>query len=145
VRAPRVVALLVVASLGFFTIIGYRGVYLLRRDALTLRLLGAAVMVLVLLGAWVVVAEVRFGLATQRLATRLDAEGAPADDPPPRTPSGRLDRAAVDARFELCRIEVEACPADWHGWYHLACAYDAAGDRRRARSAMRQAIERSAQ
>ena len=42
------------------------------------------------------------------------------------------------------RAEVEAAPDDWRGWYRLAHAYDLAGDRKRARSAMRQAIELAA-
>jgi len=38
-------------------------------------------------------------------------------------------------------VQVEAAPEDWRGWYRLGHAYDLAGDRKRARSAMRQAIE----
>jgi len=37
---------------------------------------------------------------------------------------------------------VEDAPADWSRWYRLAVAYDVAGDRRRARAAMRTAIAR---
>ena len=37
--------------------------------------------------------------------------------------------------------EVEAAPEDWRGWYRLAHAYDLSGDRKRARSSMRHAIE----
>ena len=59
----------------------------------------------------------------------------------PRRPSGRVDRDAADAHFEVIRAEVEAAPEDWRGWYRLAHAYDLAGDRKRARSAMRHAIE----
>jgi Flp pilus assembly protein TadD len=75
------------------------------------------------------------------MAERLDAEGVPADEIAPRLPSGRVDRNAADARFDLRRVEVEADPADWRGWYRLALAYDDAGDRRRARAAMRHAID----
>jgi Tfp pilus assembly protein PilF len=93
----------------------------------------------------VVVAELRFGQATQRLADTLDAD---VDDDPavpelPRTPSGRVDRSAADAVFEVRRAEVEADPDNWQRWYRLALAYDAAGDRRRARAAMRDAIEKA--
>jgi Flp pilus assembly protein TadD len=79
------------------------------------------------------------------LAHRLDEplDESP-DDPLPRTAGGRVDRAAADARFEMRRVEVEAEPDDWRRWYRLALAYDDAGDRKRARSAMRTAIERAA-
>ena len=33
-----------------------------------------------------------------------------------------------------------ASPDDWRAWYRLGLAYDASGDRRRAREAVRRAI-----
>ncbi|HSY15956.1 MAG TPA: hypothetical protein VK816_08220 [Jatrophihabitantaceae bacterium] len=141
--ARRVIALLLVALAAYFVLIGYRGVYLLTQSRLDLKVLGVAVLVLPLVGIWVVVAELRFGGATQRLAELLDVEGAEPEPELARTPAGRVDRAAADALFERCRAEVEAAPADWRGWYRLALAYDLAGDRRRARGAMRDAIERA--
>jgi Flp pilus assembly protein TadD len=62
----------------------------------------------------------------------------------PRRASGRIEREAADAHFEVIRTEVEAAPDDWRGWYRLAQAYDLSGDRKRARSAMRHAIELAA-
>jgi Flp pilus assembly protein TadD len=38
------------------------------------------------------------------------------------------------------RTRVEADPDSWARWFELAVAYDNAGDRKRARSAMRRAI-----
>jgi hypothetical protein len=139
--AKRVVALLLVALAGYFALLGYRGVYLVEQHAIGLKVLGGAVLALPLIGLWAVVAELRFGVATERLARRLDLA---ADAPLPRTPGGRVDRAAADARFAVRRAEVEADPDDWRRWYRLAVAYDDAGDRRRARAAMRTAIERAA-
>jgi hypothetical protein len=136
----RVVALLVVALAAYFALIGYRGVYLLGEHRLALRVLGVAVLLLPLIGIWVVVAEIRFGRATERLARRMPEGG---DEPLPRRPSGRVDRTAADARFARRKAEVEAAPDDWRTWYRLALAYDDAGDRRRARAAMRTAIEKS--
>ena len=103
---------------------------------------GAAVLALPLIGLWLVGAEVRFGLAMQRLTRRLDAEGQPPQPELPRRPSGGVDRQAADALFEQRRHDVVDEPADWRRWYRLAVAYDAAGDRRRARAAMRTAIAR---
>jgi Flp pilus assembly protein TadD len=137
VNARRVVAALLVALGAYVAIIGYRGVFLLTQHGAALKMLGVAVLVIPLVGVWVVVAEVRFGRATQRLAAALD------EDPPElaHTPSGRVDRAAADALFDRRRVAVEADPDDWRGWYRLAVAYDLAGDRRRARAAMRTAID----
>ena len=142
-RARRVVGLLIVALLAYFVLIGYRGVYLLQQPSLVLRVLGVAVLVLPVIGLWVVFAEVRFGRATERLARRLDEEGVPPESEVERLPSGRVDRAAADALFERTRVVVEADPDNWRGLYRLALAYDLAGDRRRAREAMRMAIDRA--
>lgn len=136
--ARRVVALLIVALAAYFGLIGYRGVYLLGQHSAGLKILGVAVLVLPLVGVWVVYAEVRFGFATQRLAVELDEP----EPELPRSASGRVDRDTADALFETRRAEAEAAPQDWRAWYRLALAYDYAGDRRRARTAMRTAIER---
>ena len=142
----RYVVLLLLAALGvYFALIGYRGVYLVEQHSITLRVLGVAVLAFPLVGLVVVASELRFGFATEHLARRLDAEGAPPDPAPQRLPSGRIDRAAADERFDAVRTEVQAHPDDWRGWYRLALAYDSAGDRKRARAAMRTAIERARQ
>lgn len=143
VSARGVVALLVAALAAYAVLIGYRGVYLLGQDSVALKVFGVAVLVIPLVTAWLVVAEVRFGQATARLARRLDEEGEPPEPDLPRMPSGRVERAAADGLFEQRRAAVEARPEDWRGWYRLAVAYDYAGDRKRARSAMRTAIEKS--
>lgn len=141
--AKRVVVGLLVALAAYFALIGYRGVYLMTQESLALKVFGAAVLVLPLLGIWVIVAELRFGQSTERLAQRLDEEGAAPEPELPRLASGRIERAAADALFEQRRLEVEAAPDDWRGWYRLALAYDYAGDRKRARAAMRTAIEKA--
>ncbi len=138
------VGLLVFAMAVYFALIGYRGVYLISQHQWTLKVLGAAVLVLPLIGIWVVVAEIRFGLASERLARRLRESGAAADLPElPRLPSGRPDRKAADAWFDQQRAVVERAPEDWRGWFRLAQAYDLAGDRKRARSALRTAISKA--
>jgi Flp pilus assembly protein TadD len=58
----------------------------------------------------------------------------------PRTASGRIQRDAADAVFQTIRREVEDDPDNWRRWYRLARAYDYAGDRTRAREAMRKAV-----
>jgi cytochrome c-type biogenesis protein CcmH/NrfG len=102
--------------------------------------IGIALLVLPLIGAWAMAAELAFGLRSQRLADRLHGEGAlPVDDLPKRS-SGRTDRAAADAQFPGYRSEVEGNPDDWRAWFRLGLAYDASGDRRRARQSIRRAI-----
>lgn len=101
--------------------------------------LGVAVLMVVAVGLWTLYREIRFGISMERMGRTLESEGGlPADDLP-RSPGGRVDRAAADAQFEIYRIEAEAAPEDWRSWYRLALAYDASGDRTRARGTMRRA------
>ncbi|MEP6851165.1 MAG: hypothetical protein ABJA87_00635 [bacterium] len=142
VRARATVAVLLAALAVYFVLIGVRGISLLGERQWSLKAFGVAVLALPLVGVWVVVAEVRFGRAAQRLTDELGSAGADRAVDVPRRPSGRIDRAGADALFAVQRAEVQADPADWRRWYRLAEAYDLAGDRRRAREAMRTAIER---
>jgi len=138
---PRLVVAVLVVLFGFYAVtIGWRGLLLVRDGRPLVVVLGLGVLLLPLIAAWAVWREVRFGLDTQRLARRLEAEGGLPVDDLPRRPSGRVDRAAADAAFTAYREDVEGAPDDWRAWYRLATAYDAAGDRRRAREAARRAI-----
>ena len=104
------------------------------------KVLGIALLVLPLLGAWALVAEILFGLRTQRLVRQLDVAGElPVDSLPKRT-SGRPERAAADAEFPRYKAEVEADPGSWKAWFRLGLSYDASGDRPRARRSLRRAI-----
>ena len=101
--------------------------------------LGIAFWILPPLVIWLVAREWRLAIDVQRMADELaDADELPVDDLP-RSPGGRIDRAAAREAFEPARERAEAQPDDWRSWYHLAFAYDAAGDRRRARESLRTA------
>ena len=102
--------------------------------------LGVALVVLPVIGAWALVTEVRFGLGSQQIVRQMSAEGALPTDDVPRRASGRYDRTAADAAFPPYAEAVEAAPDDWRAWFRLGLAYDASGDRRRARRAVRRAI-----
>lgn len=119
-----------------------RAIDLLRTGKPAGILLGIGVLLLVVLGTVLLVGELRFGAATQRLGSRLFDEGglpSPAADLP-RLPSGRLTRDAADALFAERKAEVEAAPGDWRTWYRLAAAYGEARDTPRGRKAMRTAL-----
>lgn len=105
--------------------------------------IGIALFVLPVLASWALIAEVRFAVDAERLGVRLEAEGGLPTDELPVLPSGRLDRAAAAEVFPAYQAATEAAPDDWRAWFRLALAYDAAGDRRRARWATRVAIRLS--
>jgi hypothetical protein len=139
VGARRAAALAFAVLVLYLVAIGWRGVVLLRVGGVLPVLLGLALLALPLVGLWAVVREWHFGTATERMARELDARGGLPVDDLPRSPGGRVDRAAADAWFERFRREVDAEPQSWAAWFRLALGYDAAGDRRRARAAMRRA------
>lgn len=138
---PQLLAgLITVALVGYFLLMAGQAWALISAGQPVTVLLGLAILVLPLIGVWVVVREWQFGRAVQRLGEYLAGVGGlPADDLPKRA-SGRPDRAAADQRFEERRAEVTASPNDPGAWFRLSVAYDDAGDRKRARAAMRQAI-----
>ncbi len=105
------------------------------------KVIGVAALVIPLVGVWILIREVLFGSRTQKMASILASEGLLPEDNLPRTPSGRIVKAAADEDFVQYKEEVEANPESWKSWHRLALAYDAAGDRRRARESMRKAID----
>ena len=102
--------------------------------------MGIALLVLPLVGAWALAVELLFAFRAERLLKVLTAEGGLPVDDLPRLPSGRPDPEEADKTFPLYQAEVEADPDSWRAWYRLGLAYDASGDRKRARWATRQAI-----
>jgi hypothetical protein len=132
--SKRAVVLLVVALAVYFALIGYRAFGFLGDDDVVLKVLGGAVLVLPLVGAWIVVAEVRFGRITERMARAWDGGADGGED-------GGEDGDAASMPVPEAEARSAAAPEDWRSWYQLAVAYDDAGDRRRARQAMRTAIE----
>jgi hypothetical protein len=136
------VAVLAAALVAYFWLLGQRGVYLLQTGTLVGISLGIGVLILPIIGAVLLVFELRFGAATARLARQLADDGElPDDSALARRPSGRIERASADAYFETVKTKVEADEGNWRLWYELGYAYNLAGDRKRARAAMRHAIE----
>ena len=124
----------------YIAIVGWRAVQFVQTGEPVGIAIGIALIVLPVLAAWAIWRELQFGIRSQRLVQRLESEGA-LDLGLPLRPSGRPERQAADAAFPAFRTAVEAEPDSWRAWLRLGLAYDAAGDRRRARRAVRKAIE----
>jgi len=104
--------------------------------------MGIALVLLPVVAVWALWRELSFGLGAQRLGRRLEAEGGLPEEELALRPSGRPVQAEADALFPAYRDAVERDPDDWRAWYRMGLLYDGAGDRRRARSAIRTAITR---
>ena len=139
-RTKLSIAVMVLVLVFYAALIGVKGLALLGSGSVVGVLLGLALLVVPLLGLLLVWREIEFGRRTARLAATLEAEGGLPVDDLPRRPSGRVDRAAADRLFATMKEQAEAAPDDWRCWFRLALAYDAAGDRTRARAAARHAV-----
>ena len=134
------VAVMAALLLLYLALVVQLAIRLIAVDEAVARGLGIALLVLPAIGLWALVAELVFGVRSERLARRLaESDRLPLQDLP-RSPSGRINRAAADAVFGDFEAETLAAPDVWESWYRLGMAYDACGDRRRARGAIRKSI-----
>lgn len=102
--------------------------------------MGAALIVLPLIGAWAILREVQFGIQAERLGTKLDAEGGMPPAETELTPSGRIAKADAEPIVQRYAAEAEAAADDWRARYRLGVVQDAAGRRKDARASIRDAI-----
>lgn len=141
-RIQVLIGFMCIALLVYFVMLGRTALALIASGEPAPIGLGAALLVLPLIGLWAMVATLRAGLAHQRLVRLARESGLDLDvSDLPRRASGRIERDAADALFERTRAELEADRDNWVRWYRLARAYDFAGDRGRARETMRTAVE----
>jgi cytochrome c-type biogenesis protein CcmH/NrfG len=142
VRIQLLIAFLCAAMLVYFVLLGRMAFGMIGSGRVAAVGLGVAVLIMPAIGLWTMIATLRAGFAHQKLARLAAEDGMELDvSALPRRPSGRIEHDAADALFATVRADVEADPDDWRHWYRLARAYDYAGDRRRAREAMKTALE----
>jgi hypothetical protein len=142
VRIQLLIVFMCLAMLAYFVLLGRMAVAMIGSGRTAAVGLGVAVLIMPVIGLWAMIATLRAGFAHQKLARLIAEDGMELDvSALPRRPSGRIERSAADALFATVRTEVEGDRDDWRRWYRLARAYDYAGDRRRAREAMKTAVE----
>jgi cytochrome c-type biogenesis protein CcmH/NrfG len=142
VRVQLTIAFMSAALLVYIVLLGRSAVLMIGSGRAVAVALGVALLVLPAIGLWAMVATLRAGFAHQKLARLVAEDGMELDvSALPRRPSGRIERDAADALFHTVRAELDDDPHDWRRWYRLARAYDYAGDRGRAREAMKKAVE----
>lgn len=140
-RTKALIAFMCLALLMYLVFLGRTAVLLIGSGSAPAIGMGLALLIMPFIGLWAMVATLRDGFAHQRLSRLIAADGMELDAGAlPRRPSGRIERDAADALFRTVRDELDAEPDDWRRWYRLARAYEFAGDRRRAREAMKTAV-----
>ncbi len=141
-RTQLLIGFMCVALIVYFVLMGRIAVALIADGRPAPIGMGIALLVLPLIGLWAMIATLRAGFAHQRLARLAAEHGMELDvSDLPRRPSGRIERGAADRMFDGVRAELDADPDNWVSWYRVARAYDYAGDRSRAREAMKKAVQ----
>jgi cytochrome c-type biogenesis protein CcmH/NrfG len=141
-RIQLTIAFMCAALLVYLVLLGRTAVLMISSGRAVAVVLGVALLILPAIGLWAMIATLRAGFAHQKLARLVAEDGMELDvSALPRRPSGRVERDAADALFDTVRAELDSDPDDWRRWYRLARAYDYAGDRGRAREAMKRAVE----
>jgi hypothetical protein len=123
----------------YMILLGSRGVVLIADPNWIAKAMGLLILVFPILGIWSLFMELRFGLAAQDLVLRARKAGVPELMVELR-PSGKAVKQSALLAFEGAKEIAEAYPENWENWVRLSEGYDASGDRKRARSAMRHAI-----
>lgn len=124
----------------YLTLVGERSLALIASSELVSIAIGSLMLFLPVVAAWGIFLEIRFGLRIEKLGEVLNQENAWPRFEFELRPSGRPTKESAEAIFGRYREAVERDESNWRTWFALGLAYDAAGDRARARKAMRQAI-----
>lgn len=142
-RAIIGVAIMSVLLVLYFGFVGIRAIALLSSNEPIAIVMGLALIVLPLLGLWALIRELLFGLRATQLVDELSASGGLPEELAQDATGDQSIRNIADAAFPRYREAAELADANWRAWMRLGLIYDAAGDRKRARSAIRQAISQN--
>lgn len=116
------------------------GITLLLIDEPVAKIMGSLILVFPIFSVWVTIREFLFGVQIEKLAATIERDGNWPHFDFELRPSGRPTRESADKVFESFASETRKNPTSELAWFSLGLAYDAAGDRSRARQAMRKAL-----
>jgi tetratricopeptide (TPR) repeat protein len=129
-----------VLTLVYVGLLSNTGFTLLGINEPVAKIMGALILVFPIFALWLTIREFIFGIQVERLASQIEAAGNWPHFDFELRPSGRPTRESADRVFASFAKAAEQNPTDSTAWFSLGLAYDAAGDRSRARAAMRKAL-----
>ena len=127
-------------TLIYTALLANTGVTLLLLDEPVAKVMGFFILVFPILAIWLIIREFAFGVKIERFATAVESQGKWPHFAFELRPSGRPTRESADRVFASFAKNAEQNPESALAWFSLGLAYDAAGDRPRARKAMRKAL-----
>ena len=132
--------LMAALTLIYTALLANTGIMLLLLDEPVAKIMGFFILVFPVLAIWLIIREFAFGVKIERFATTVESQGKWPHFAFELRPSGRPTRDSADRVFESYAKAARANPESALAWFSLGLAYDAAGDRARARKAMRKAL-----
>jgi hypothetical protein len=132
--------LMAALTLIYAVVLTNTAISLLSVDEPVAKAMGALIIVFPVFAIWMIIREFSFGIKVERYATKVETEGKWPHFAFELRPSGRPTRDSADRVFESYAKAAKANPESALAWFSLGLAYDAAGDRPRARKAMRKAL-----
>lgn len=103
--------------------------------------MGLLVFAFPIFGLWVIFRELKFGIRVEAMGQELESAGKWPIFQLELRPSGRPTKESAIKNFEAFAKLAEKDPQNWQSWFALSLAYDACGDRPRARKAMATSIK----
>ena len=137
-------AVMVAITLLYAFLLFERGWVLLQDAQPIAVVMGIAILVFPLLAIATIFYEIRFGFRLAKLEKLFTESGMQVPEYLLR-PSGRAEADSGKQVFQQIKSQLEKDENNFLLWYLLADSYDKLGDRKRARSAARQAISRAKQ
>lgn len=121
----------------YVLLLGQKGVLLLLEDNWVAKVMGLGLLVLPLVATWAILTEVKFGIDAERLAKTNTQPELQFE----MRPSGKPTKESAQLEFERLKSLVSQDLENWELWFRLGECYDASGDRKLARKAIRKAIK----
>lgn len=127
----------------YLALVGERSFALIATEDPVAVAIGYLMLFIPAIALWGIVMELRFGMRIEKLGKVLQIENAWPRFEFELRPSGRPTKDSAQLVFQKFSDQVRQDENNWRNWFALGLAYDAAGDRPRARKAMRMAIKLS--
>lgn len=131
------VVVMTLLALTYVLLLGGRAFALLEEDSPVAVAMGAGMLLFPIVAIWAIWKEIQFGFAAEALTKRALSENL-AELELELRPSGRATKESAAKAFEALKQDFDE--TQWTAWYLLSEAYEASGDRKRARSSMRKAL-----
>ena len=135
------IVMAVILLLVYLVLVFQRAIMLIATGEPIAIAMGVALLVLPVIAAWAIGRELLFGARTEKLVKHARRRGRPAGRGP-AAPGERPAAARRRRRASSRSTRPRSRPRreSWRAWFRLGLAYDASGDRRRARAALRESI-----